>query len=447
MYQPNAPFTEQQINFCLLKSFSRTKATSRIIRKKIHTYFPGTCPSQLLKQENKMCSKKLEEYNQNSKVLFPPTQANRYSRITVKAPHHERWTECYWGKRGFLFQEHYLATPLFGLHLVPIQSTIRENWKSRKYSVDTETTCLGSIPNVHNSDRCFLQPAKASPVKHCRSPLLPTPCCLRGGRLGAPSFLGQCNPTGPGVLEAGLTAALPLGWEGTSEFTRVSARGDGPGGRWGAAGAPPPPDKYQGPAWRAQGPLAPAPTTPAEAHGERRGALQAHPPTPLGGLASRLGRGAPRCCGSRGGREPPAGPVVGRGARRRGRGGDGRDSGGAGRRRDGVTCAPGRRVPHSRGGSSTQQHKMAGAPPRSVTWGWGHAPQAPPRDPDEAAALAARPPCDVMSEGASLQRPLPDARARCSATSPPSPRSPEGRWREMAGPGDTRASRPARTLW
>lgn len=73
-----------------------------------------------------------------------------------------------------------MATPPFGLHLVPIRSAITENRKSRKCSVDTQTTCLGSIPNVHNCDRCSLQPAKASPVKHCRSPLLPTPRSLRG---------------------------------------------------------------------------------------------------------------------------------------------------------------------------------------------------------------------------------------------------------------------------
>lgn len=56
------------INLCLLKSFLRTKATSRVMRKgkkKNHTYFPGTCPSQLLKQENRMSSKKLDRRTQS----------------------------------------------------------------------------------------------------------------------------------------------------------------------------------------------------------------------------------------------------------------------------------------------------------------------------------------------------------------------------------------------
>lgn len=158
-------------------------------------------------------------------------------------------------------------------------------------------------------------------------------------------------------------------WAGRGRASsQGSVRGEtAPEGVRSPGAAPPPPDRHQGAARRAQGPLAPAPTTPVEAHGERRGALQAHPPLPPG--RPRLpvrprGASVPR----QPGRTGAAGRASGRAGSAaagmwRGRPG----SGGAGRRRDCVTCAPGRRVPHSRGGSSAQQHKMAGAPPRSVT--------------------------------------------------------------------------------
>lgn len=239
--------------------------------------------------------------------------------------------------------------------------------KGRKCSVDTETTCLGSIPNVHNSDRCSLQPAKASPVKHCRSPLLPNPAACAGEGSELPPSSASVTRQGRACSKRG--SPRRSRWAGRG---RASSQGSVRGETAPEGGEEPraprrrltstkdPHGQLKARSPQLQRPL-------QRPMGSAGGPCRRTPPSPLGGLASRLGRGAPRCCSSRSGRRPTAGPVVGRGARRRGRGGGGQGSGGAGRRLDGVTCAPGRRVPHSRGGSSTQQHKMAGAPPRSVT--------------------------------------------------------------------------------
>lgn len=78
-------FTKQQINLCSLKSFLRTKATSsyRKGKKRIHTYFPGTCQSQLLKQENRMSSEKLDRKTQPEFSPLPPKKT-RHLRMTTR---------------------------------------------------------------------------------------------------------------------------------------------------------------------------------------------------------------------------------------------------------------------------------------------------------------------------------------------------------------------------
>lgn len=104
------------------------------------------------------------------------------------------------GKKYILFQTYNLAAAPVILQLVPLQSGIAQS-----SFVDTATTCLRSIPNVHDRDQCSRGAAKACLLVMAASNTLR----LRAGEAQRstssflPSFLSPQHLTAPGVLRAG----------------------------------------------------------------------------------------------------------------------------------------------------------------------------------------------------------------------------------------------------
>lgn len=167
------------------------------------------------------------------------------------------------GKKYILFQTYNLAAAPVILQLIPLQSGIAQS-----SFVDTATTCLRSIPNVHDRDQCSRGAAKACLLVMAASNTLR----LRAGEAQRstssflPSFLPQpAAPDSAGRAPSGAEAALSVhlrasrpkgpGRLGRRELAQLSVTGgaaaDPPAPR-GAASAPPPPDSLSPPGGRSE---------------------------------------------------------------------------------------------------------------------------------------------------------------------------------------------------